>query len=133
MSNFIKFYNSDYDYKVRVVDDNDSNVYGEINFYLKNTNLGGANSSSSNGNNNYSTNAYRFVGEFYPTIPTEDKEADVKIYVRDNANRTVTNYDRTVRFSVERKTSVGSSNWSSASSSYCALDRSSYTFSTSDQ
>ena len=39
INNFIKFYSDNYDYKVRVVDDSNSNVYGEIYFYLKNPQL----------------------------------------------------------------------------------------------
>lgn len=132
LTNFIRFYSDSYDYKVRVLDDTNNTMYGEIIFYLRNTNLWGSNSSSSNNNSSYG-NAYRFVGEFYPLLPKEDTAADLKLYVRDSGNRTVTNYTRTVRFSVERKTSVWSSSRSSASSSYCDLDRSSYTFSSNDQ
>lgn len=124
LTNFIKFYSDSYDYKVRVVDDSNSNVYGEIIYYLRNSN------SSSNWSS--SSTAYRFAGTLTPTVPELYSSFWVRIYVKDSSNRTITNYTRTIRLSLERKSLASSTTWSSVSSSYCRLDRTSYSFSSSD-
>lgn len=124
ISNFIKFYSDSYDYKVRVVDDYNSNIYGEIIYYLRNI--------SDASNNNTSTSAYRFAGTLDDAVPSLSSYFDAKVYVKDSSNNTVNNYNRTVRITLERKALAWSIAWSSASSTYCSLDRSSYTFSTSD-
>lgn len=126
-SSFIKFYSDSYDYKVRVVDDYDSSMAGEIFFYLRNTNLWG-----NNGNNNSYGNAYRLVGAFDPLVPKLSSSADLTLYARDNANRTVSNYNRRVNIEVEKRTSPSTSSRKEADDSDCDLNRSSYTFSTSD-
>jgi hypothetical protein len=95
ISNFIKFYSDSYDYRVRVVDDNNSNIFGEIIYYLRNTN-------SANNNTNTSS-AQRFAGTLDSIIPELNSSFDARLYVRDSSNRTVTNYNRTVRISIERK------------------------------
>jgi hypothetical protein len=124
INNFIKFYSDTYDYKVRVTDDSNSNVYGEIIYYLRNT--------SSASQNISSTSVYRFAGTLYSTVPELNSYFDVKLYARDSSNRTVTNYNRTIRISIEKKSLASSTSWSSASSTYCRLNRTSYTFSSSD-
>ena len=125
ISNFIKFYSDSYDYKVRVVDDYNSNIYGEIIYYLRNT-------SDASNNNSNSTSAYRFAGTLDDAVPELSTYFDAKLYVKDSSNNTITNYNKTVRITLERKALAGSTTWSSASSTYCRLDRSSYSFSTSD-
>lgn len=124
ISNFIKFYSDSYDYKVKVVDDNNSNIYWEIIYYLRNA------SSASDNNNN--TNIYRFAWTLDASVPELNSYFDVKLYAKDSSNWTVTNYNRNVTISLERKTLAWSTSWSNASSSYCRLYRSSYAFSTSD-
>lgn len=124
ISNFIKFYSDDYDYKVRVVDDTNSNIYGEIIYYLKN---------SQNGNNNNSTtDAYRFVATLYPNIPTLNSRFDVTVTAKNSSNGTVTNYSRRVNFTIEKKISASSTRWTTASTTYCKLSQNSYTFSYND-
>jgi hypothetical protein len=125
LTNFIKFYSDNYDYKVKVVDDNNTNMYGEIVYYLRN-------SSSASNNNSNNSSAYRFAGTLDTTIPSLNSDFDARLYARDSSNRTVTDYSRIVRISIERKALASSTTWTSASSSYCRLDRTSYTFSSSD-
>jgi hypothetical protein len=127
-ANFIKFYDDTYDYKIRVVDDYDSSMYGELYFYLRNTNQ----SNNNNGSNNSYTSAYRMVASFDPSAPKINSSADLLLYVRDSSNRTVSNYTNRVNFVVEKRSSPSSSSRTEASDSYCELDRSSYTFSSSD-
>lgn len=124
LTNFIKFYSDSYDYKVRVVDDYNNNVYGEIIYYLKNT--------SSASQNTSTTSAYRFAGTLDSTIPSLNSDFDAKLYARDSSNKTVTDYTRTVKISIERKALASSTTWTNASSTYCRLNRTSYSFSSSD-
>lgn len=126
ISNFIKFYSDNYDYKVKVVDDNNTSMYGEIIYYLRNS------SSASSNNNSNSSSAYRFAGTLDNQVPSLNSDFDARVYARDSSNRTVTNYSRNIRISIERKALASSTIWTSASSSYCRLDRTSYSFSSSD-
>ena len=124
ISNFIKFYSDDYDYKVRVVDDTNSSIYGEIIYYLKNT--------QDWNNSNSTINAYRFVATLSPTIPTLNSRFDINLVAKNSYNNTLSNYQRKVNITVERKLTASSKIWNTASSTYCQLNQNSYTFSSSD-
>jgi hypothetical protein len=131
ISNFIKFYSDSYDYKVKVIDDYNSNVYGEIIYYLRNTGLATYNNNNYN-NSTYSSSAYRFVWTLEPSSPELSSYFDVRLYAKSFANTTVTNYNRTVDISIERKLLAGSTTRSKTTSTYCRLWKTSYTFSMSD-
>lgn len=100
LNNFIKFYSDSYDYKLRVVDDNNINIYGEIIYYVRNSSF------NSNNTNNFPvsvSSAYRFGGVLDAAVPSLNSNFDVKLYVRDLSNRSVIDYNRTVTISLERK------------------------------
>ncbi len=128
INNFIKFYSDSYDYKVKVVDDYNNSIYGEIIYYLRNSSSAPYN----NNNNSYSSSAYRFVGTLEPLEPDLNTYFDVRLYAKNSSNTTVSNYNRTVRISLERKALAGSTIWSSASTTYCRLSKTTYAFSTND-
>ena len=110
LSDFITF-KKDYDFKVRVEDEDDSKVYGEKIFEV-----GGSSSSSNNED----------VDNFYLTTndatPDTDDEVDLTIKARDNDNDTVTDYDGDVEFKVYYRTSSSSSWKLTTSSSYFKID-----------
>lgn len=119
-SNFIKFYDDNYDYKLRVYDEDNTDMYGEIIFYLK----------TSGGSSNSDSDATKFVGEFYPVAPTSSSFADLKLYVRDDDNDTVTDYTETVNFEIQKRTSPSATSRSKTTS--CTLDEDDYKFTSSD-
>lgn len=86
-----------------------------------------SNLSDSNDNNN--DNADNFSITASPSSPSENEDVDVTIKARDGSS-TDTSYRGTVRFKVEKKS--GSSSWTTASSNYYDLSRTSYTFTSSD-
>jgi len=85
LSNFIKFKKNNYDYKVRVYDENDSSIYKEITF-----NVG-----STNNTPGYSSLAVTAS----PSDPSKNEWVDITI----NANVDRPNYDDTVKFTVQKK------------------------------
>ncbi len=127
LNSFIKFYDSNYDYKVVVEDNNDpSAMRGEIIYYVKNA----WNNNNSN-NSSYGT-VRRIVATIDPALPKKNNDIDLTLSARDSSNRQVSNYTNRVNFVMEKKSSAWSRSWSTASSSDCTLDRSSYTFSSND-
>lgn len=115
--NFIRFYNAGYEYRLRVIEQNNSNVLGEMVFNVR----------SDNTSITPTNTLYRFVGEMIQN-PLVNQRSDVRIIVRDRNNSTVTNANQRINFALERTLSPSSSRWTSASSSICRLWRSTYTF-----
>ncbi len=122
LSNFIKFKKNNYDYKVRVYDENDSSIYKEITYYVW---------SSSNNNTN--------IDNFYVTTddssPSTNQRVDLTVKARDSWNSTITDYDGTINYKIYYRTSSSSSWTQTTSSTYYEIDSSYdgwYTFDSSD-
>ena len=101
---FIRFNKNNLDYKVRVYDENNSNIYNDIYFYV------GSDSSVSTSLDNFylSTNK---------TNPSTSQRVDLTIKARNSNNNILTNYTNRVKFDVYYRTSTSSS-WNKTSSSY---------------
>jgi hypothetical protein len=116
-TNFIKFKKNNYDYKVRVYAEDDSSIYKEITFYV------GSSSSSTSTTDNFSITAY-------PSSPSQDEYIDITVRSR-NGSSVDNDYRGTVKFTVEKRANASSS-WTTATTSYYTLARTSYTFTSSD-
>ena len=114
ISNFIKFNKNNYDYKVRVYDENDTSIYNEITF-----NVG----SSSNSSNGDLDNFYLTTDD---TTPSTSQYVDLMIKARDSDDYTITDYTDSVNFKVYYRSS-SSSSWTQTTSSTYYTMSSSYT------
>jgi len=86
----------DYDFKVKVIDDNNSSIYWERIFYVW-------------GDYNNNTEANNFLVSTNNTSPSTNQRVDLSIRARNNNNNTVTDYRGTVRFNIYYRTSSSSS------------------------
>jgi protocatechuate 3,4-dioxygenase beta subunit len=87
LSNFIKFYGN-YNYKIRVYDQNDANIYKEIFFTI------GSN------NNNYNRDINNFNLSTNNSTPSINQRVNLSIRALDQNNNTVEDYNSTVKFKV---------------------------------
>lgn len=87
LDNFIKFKKNNYDYKVRIFDQDDSSVYKEITF-----NVG----SSSNNSNHSNGDLDDFDIRLSPSTPESNEWTDVTIEAVDSDGDLVNGYDGTV-------------------------------------
>ena len=97
INNAIRFYQSNYEYQVRAIEDG-TNVVGSMIFYVGNTN------STIPVNPSVST-LYRFVGEVLQ-LPQLNNWHNVRISVKDRNNVTITQLNQRINFRVERKTTA---------------------------
>ena len=108
--NFIKFKKNNYDYKVRVYDENDTSIYKEITFTV-----GSTSSSSSNGD----------LDNFYvtadDTTPSTSQYIDLTVRARDSDNATITDYTDMINFKVYYRSSSSSSWTQTTSSTYYTM------------
>jgi hypothetical protein len=93
-------------------------------YYIRNSSSASSSSTTTN-----TSSVSRFAGLLSPTVPSLDSYFGVNLYARSSSNATVTNYTNTVKISIERKVLSSSTSWSNASTIYCRLSQSSYTFS----
>lgn len=120
LNNFIKFYSNSYDYMVKVIDQSNSSLYGEIIFYVKNT------GTSTN------TNVHRFIWSTSPRVPELYDNIAINIQSKDGNNNNTNTTDR-VTFSLERKLLPTSNTWTKTGvNTACKLNTTSYTFNSSD-
>lgn len=108
-TNFIKFNRNNYEYKVRVYDENDTSIYKEITFNV------GSSSSTSNGDLD------NFLVTADDSSPSTYQYVDLSITARDSNNYTVTDYNDTVKFKVYYKSSNSSTWTQTTSSSYYTM------------
>ncbi|MFA6256633.1 MAG: hypothetical protein WC606_05685, partial [Candidatus Absconditabacterales bacterium] len=110
LTNFIKFKKNNYDYKVRVYDENDTSIYKEITFTV-----GSTSSSSSNGD----------LDNFYvtadDTTPSTSQYIDLTVRARDSDNATITDYTDMINFKVYYRSSSSSSWTQTTSSTYYTM------------
>ena len=104
LTDFIKFKRTNYSYKIRVEDDNDTSIYKEITFTVGNT------------NNNTNGDLDNFYLSTDDTTPSTSQYVDLRIEARDSNDDTVTDYTDLVNFKIYKRAS-GSSSWTTASSS----------------
>ncbi len=121
LSDFIRFNTNNLDYKVRVYDDNNPNIYNEIIFYVW---------SSTN-----TSNLDNFLLSTNRSSPTTSQWSDLTIRARNSSNNTLSNFNERVRFRVYYRTSSSSSWTETTSSTYYTISSSFnnwYTFYTYD-
>jgi len=111
-TNLIKFNRNNYDYKVRVYDENDTSIYREITYYV------GSSTTSSNGN----------LDNFYlttdDTTPSTSQYVDLTVEARDSSDDTVTDYTDRVKFGVYYRSSSSSTRTLTTSSTYYTMSSS---------
>jgi len=112
LSNVIKFKKNNYDYKVRVYDENNSSIYKEITFYV------GSSSSSSSTSNGDLNNFYVTTDD---SSPSTYQYVDLNVKARDSDNSTITNFSDTVKFKVYYGHASSSSWTQTTSSSYYSM------------
>jgi len=114
-TNFIKFNKNNYDYKVKVYDENDTSIYNEITFKV-------GSSSSSNNSNGDLDNFYLSADD---TTPSTSQYVDLTVKARDSDNYVITDYTDAVNFKVYYRSS-SSSSWTLTTSSVYYTMSSSY-------
>ena len=116
-SSFIRF-RQNYEYKVVVLDADDSSIQGQqifdVGSYYNNGN------NNNNNNNNY--NADNFYVTTSDSSPSVSDRVDLTVRPRDSSNSTVTDYNNDVIFKVYYRTSSSSSRVQTTSSSYFTID-----------
>ncbi|HBB04271.1 TPA: hypothetical protein DCZ39_05265 [Patescibacteria group bacterium] len=107
-TNFIKFNKNNYDYKVRVYDENDSSIYKEITF-----NVGSTDTSNTLNNFYLTTN---------DSTPYTYQYVNLTIKARDISNYTLTKYTDPVNFKVYYRASSSSSWIQTTSPTYYTIN-----------
>jgi len=117
-TNLIKFNRNNYDYKVRVYDENDTSIYKEITYYVG--------TSNNNNNNNSNGDLDNFYLTTDDTTPSTSQYVDLTVQARDSNNDTITDYTDSINFKVYYRSS-NSSTWTLTTSSTYYTMSSSYT------
>ncbi len=117
-------FNRDYEYKVKVIDDDSSSVYGERIFDVGDNN---------NDDNNWDINDFQVTTD--DSSPDTYQRVDLRIKARDDDGDTLTDYRGTVKFEIYYRTSSSSSWTKTTSSTYFELKSTydnTYSFKSSD-
>jgi predicted component of type VI protein secretion system len=123
LSDAIRF-KRDYEYKVKIIDDDSSSIYGERTFDVGDNN---------DDDDNWDINDFQVTTD--NSSPDTNQRVDLRIKARDDNWSTVTNYRNTVKFEIYYRTSSSSSWIKTTSSTYFELKSSydnTYTFTSSD-